>query len=387
MTVGLAIDGARAYNVSTRVSSALDSAALAAAKMLDDEDNSNADIEDRARRFFAAHFDTTPGTGVTIEPPAITVDRDRGIVDVAVDVAVATTFGQLAGLSEFRFPRSTRVSYKQKFIELAMVLDVTGSMCDPCDKIEGLKAAAREMVANLINPMVPFGYSRVAILPYAAAVNAGAYAADVSGGSSTDGCVVEREGSHNADDHAPNGGNALGVSNNAANNKYECPTATIQPLTSDRATLDAKINSLAAGGWTAGHIGLAWGWYAVTHRWNSVWPAANRPKNPGSNVIKAVVMMTDGEFNTSYIPGAGFNATGVATANSSPEQATRLCNNMKSEDVIVYAVAFQAPVEAETLLRACATSAGHYFSAGSNAELFAAFRTISERLSALRVAQ
>lgn len=385
LTIGLAIDGARAYNISTRISAALDAAALAAAKMLDDEDNSDADIRDRAQRFFQAHFTETPVAGVSVEPLDIDIDRDRGEVEIGAEVAVATTFGQLAGLNEFRFPRSARVKYNQKFIELALVLDITGSMCQPCDKIEGLKSAAREVVRNLINPQVPFGYTRIGIVPYSAAVNAGGYAGDVSGGSSTDGCVVERQGSHNDDDHAANGGNALGVSNHAANNKYECPTSTIMPLTSDRATLESKIDSLSTGGWTAGHIGLAWGWYSVTHRWNSLWPSEHRPKNPAPNVVKAVLMMTDGEFNTSYIPGPGMNATDVATANSSPEQAKRLCANMKAQSIVVYTVAFQAPTAAETLLRDCATSVNHYFPASSNAELFAAFRTISERLSALRV--
>lgn len=385
LTIGLAIDGARAYNISTRISAALDAAALAAAKMLDHEENSNEDIRDRAQRFFEAHFTETPVAGVTVEPLDISINRERGEVEIGAEVAVATTFGQLAGLNEFRFPRSARVKYNQKFIELAMVLDITGSMCQPCDKIEGLKSAAREVIRNLINPQVPFGYTRIGIVPYSAAVNAGSFAGDVSGGSSTDGCVVERQGSHNDDDHAPNGGNALGVSSGAANNKYECPTSTVIPLTADRATLESKIDSLSAGGWTAGHIGLAWGWYTVTHQWNSIWPSDNRPKNPAQNVVKAVLMMTDGEFNTSYVPGPGMNSTDVATANSSPDQAKRLCANMKAQSIVVYTVAFQAPTEAQTLLRDCATSANHYFPASSNAELFAAFRTISERLSALRV--
>ena len=143
LTIGLAIDGARAYSVSSRVSAALDSAALAGAKMLDDEDITDAEIEDRAQRFFAAHFHHIPVWGVSVPTPVVLVTRATGEVDVSVNVSVATTFGQLAGISQFNFPRSTRVKYDQKHIELAMVLDVTGSMCDPCDKINGLKSAAQ----------------------------------------------------------------------------------------------------------------------------------------------------------------------------------------------------------------------------------------------------
>lgn len=385
LSVGLAIDGARAYNVSTRIGAALDAAALAAAKLLDDEDATNAEIEDRAKRFFAAHFERTPIAGITVPEPVVTINRETGDVNVAVDVSVAATFAQLAGIESFNFPRAARVRYNQKHVEVALVLDITGSMCSPCDKIEGLKLASRAAIGSLINPSIPHGYIRVGIVPYSASVNAGAYAADVSNGNSTDGCVVEREGSHNDDDHRANGGNSLGTSSAAANPKYSCAASPIMPLSADRATLETKIDSLLPGGWTAGHIGLAWGWYLISERWDDFWPSESRPRRKGPNVVKAVVFMTDGEFNTSYLPGAGFNSTSVSTANSSPEQTTRLCANMKAEGVVIYTVAFQSPASARDLLQGCASSAGHAFTAESNADLFTAFRTIAERLSALRL--
>lgn len=385
LSVGLAIDGARAYNVSTRVVAALDAAALAGAKLLDNENASDDDIKDRARRFFAIHFERVPILGVHLDELVVTVDRNRGEVDVAVDVALDATFAQLAGISKFEFPRSTRVRYEQKYIELALVLDITGSMCMPCDKIEGLKAAAREVITNLVNPSVPYGYVKISIVPYAASVNAGEFAAAVSGGRSTDGCVVERSGSHNADDHIATGGNTLGVSNAAANARYHCAATTIMPLGADRASLVSKIDSLSAGGWTAGHIGLGWGWYTLSQRWEDFWTGEAKPRRRASNVVKAVLFMTDGEFNTSYIAGPGQNATDQAVSTSSADQTARLCANMKADDVLIYTVAFQSPASAESLLRACATSPGYAFTASSNQELFAAFRTIAERLSALRI--
>lgn len=384
LAIGLAIDGARAYNMSSRIASALDAAALAAAKMLDNEDNSNEDIEERARRFFAAHFVSTPVAGVDVGEPEIVINRSTGEVEVAVNVTVPTTFGQLAGINKFELPRSTRVRYDQRRIEFAMVLDTTGSMCDPCDKIEGLKSAARELVANIITPQTSSGFVRVAIAPYAAAVNAGSFAGSASGGQSTDGCVVERTGGANATD-APPGGDALGTSDTALNPNYQCPTAAIMPMSADAASLRAHIDSLATGGWTAGHIGLAWGWYLVSHRWYDFWPSESRPRTPAPNVIKAVLLMTDGEFNTSYIPGAGLNSAAINVANSSPEQAARLCSAMKADGVIVYTVAFQAPAAAQTLLASCATSPSHYFATSNNTDLVNAFRIIAERLLALRV--
>ena len=384
LTIGLAIDGARAYNVSTRVGSALDAAALAGAKMFDDEDNTDADIEDRAQRFFAAHFTHVPISGITVPTPIVTVTRETGEVDVAVNVSVATTFGQLAGISQFSFPRSTRVRYDQKRIELALVLDITGSMCDPCDKIDGLKSAAQLLVANLINPQVPYGLVRIGVVPYSASVNAGTYAGAASGGASTDNCVVERGGAASATD-APASGSPLGTSDTGQNNKYACPPSPIMAMTPDRPTLDAHIAGLSPTGWTAGHIGLGWGWYMVSHNWSSFWPVDSRPRAPAPNVVKAVLLMTDGEFNTSYIPGPGLNETDLRVADSSPAQAAALCTNMKAQNIIVYTVAFQAPGPARKLLEDCATSRSHSFRANDSVELTSAFRTISERLAALRV--
>ncbi len=362
----------------------MDAAALAGAKMFDDEDNTDTDIEERAQRFFTAHFANVPVAGVHVPTPVVTVTRATGEVDVTVDVSVTTTFGQLAGISQFSFPRSTRVKYDQKRIELAMVLDVTGSMCDPCDKIEGLKVAAQLLVANLINPQVPFGLVRIGVVPYAASVNAGPYAAAAAAGASSDDCVVERAGAASVTDAAASA-NPLGTSSSGNNPKYVCATTPIMPMTADRSTLETQIAALSTGGWTAGHIGLGWGWYMVSHNWSSFWPLASRPRAPAPNVVKAVLLMTDGEFNTSYIPGAGLNETDVRVANSSPAQAAALCSNMKAQNIVVYTVAFQAPGPARQLLEDCATSRSHFFRADDAGQLASAFRIIAERLSALRV--
>lgn len=165
ITVGLAIDGARAYNTSGRVSSALDAAALAAAKMLDDESFSDADIRERAERFFAAHVNESVMAGLTLPTPTVRINRDTNEVEITVNVALATTFGQLAGINTFNFPRSSKVVYDQKRIELAMVLDITGSMCSPCDKIDGLKDAADDVVQTMLTNDTPYGYVRIGLVP------------------------------------------------------------------------------------------------------------------------------------------------------------------------------------------------------------------------------
>lgn len=385
LAVGLAIDGARGYNVSSRVTASLDSAALAGAKMLDDEAYSDADIEARARDFFLAHVNTDHTAGLSMPSPTVRVNRATSEVEISVDVTLATTFGQLAGLNSFRFPRSSKVVYDQKRIELAMVLDITGSMCSPCDKIDGLKAAADDVVQTMLTSDTPYGFVRIGLVPYSASVNAGSYGPAVSAGASTDGCVVERSGAQAYTDAPASALTPLGVSSPATNPNYACPSATIVPLSADKNELRAAIRDLATGGWTAGQIGLGWGWYLVSHNWSSLWPVASRPRTPAPNVVKSVLLMTDGMFNTSYIPGAGLNSVDPLAVDSAGYQTQRLCDNMRSQSIVVYAVAFQAPPEAEAILRACVTSSSHFYAAENAADLRAAFHDIASRLLALRV--
>lgn len=387
LVIGLAVDGARAYGVSARVSSALDAAALAAAKMLDDDSYTDGDIQDRASRFFQAQLQSVGVTGLTMPPVATRIDRANGEVEVSVDVTLATTFGQLAGLDAFRFPRSSKVVYDMKRIELAMVLDITGSMCFPCDKMQSLKTAAIDVVRAMLTPATPAGFVRIGLVPYGAAVNAGGFANPASFGASTDGCVVERTGAAAYTDAPPGAMAPSGTATTATNPQYSCPPSPILPLSHDRATLEAAINAMSPNGATAGHIGLGWGWYMVSNAWSSFWPYASRPRAPDPKVIKAVLLMTDGMFNTSYIPGPGLNAVDAAVVDGPGYQAQQLCDAMRGQNVVVYSVAFQAPPSAEALLRSCATSNAHFYVADNAADLRAAFQDIAAKLTALRIGQ
>ncbi|HRD75920.1 MAG TPA: pilus assembly protein TadG-related protein [Hyphomicrobiaceae bacterium] len=388
MSVGLAIDGARTYGVANHLEAALDSAALAGGKMLDDDNISDEDISQRVKAYLNAHIQSQPSEGVTLSLPTIDIDRQKGVVAVSVKAAVATTFGKIAGIPSIDFDKSASIVYIAKRIELAMVVDVTGSM-NSSGKIDALKSAAREVVDTLLSGNPSPGTIRIGLAPYSAAVNVGPYASTVSGGASVDGCVFERDGSTAYTEAPPSSQPLAAMANPAApsNPNYGCPAATLLPLTDDRNLLRATIDSYSASGWTAGHIGAAWGWYLLSSQWSGVWPAASMPRSYSDpKVIKSVLFMTDGEFNTSYNNG-NMNATGEGVPGSSAYQALQLCQNMKAQNIVIYSVAFQSPPEAESVLRQCATSPGHFFIAGGNAELRAAFRQIADRIGALRLSR
>ncbi len=387
LCTGLAIDGARAYNVSSRLMAALDAASLAAGTMLDDPDYTDAEIKDRAAQYFAHNWARAPITGITIDTPATDISRSQFSVTVTVNVDVKTTFGQLAGIDKFSFARSSTVVYRIKKVELALALDITGSMCMPCDKIDGLKQAAKDLVGIMLDGSHPPNTMKVALAPYAASVNAGGLAAAVSGGASTDNCVVERDTGSTHTDTFPSGFDRLGaVSTVPANGRYSCPSSPVVPLSENRDALRAAIDAMSTNGATAGHLGTAWGWYLLSPKWSSLFPRGSRPRAyADTSSIKSVLIMTDGAFNTSYLP-IGQNSTDHLTAGSSPNQTLQLCTNMKLQNIEVFTVSFQAEPMAQDLLRDCATDAGHYFNANSTSDLRDAFRAVANRLTSLRLA-
>jgi hypothetical protein len=272
-------------------------------------------------------------------------------------------------------------------LEVALVLDVTGSMGSN-GRMDNMKVAAKDLIDIVLeddfNP-----HTKLALAPYAASVNIGTFAATATNEMTRlDNCVVERSALGHAytDDppgpgryfsFAPDGGPTppdIDPVDDVQIDAYDCPDAVILPLTNNRTALKTQIDSFDPSGWTAGQLGAAWGWYMLSPNWSSIWPAASRPKAyDAANLTKAVIIMTDGVFNTAY-----------AHDDSAPA-ALKICDEMKLLGITVYTVAFQAPAEAEATLRTCATTDGHFFNAESGDALRDAFKSIGGALSSLRI--
>ncbi len=162
-----------------------------------------------------------------------------------------------------------------------------------------------------------------------------------------------------------------------------CVSKTIVPLTSSTTDLHATADHLVAAGSTAGHIGLAWAWYMLSPKF-TMWPTAPAAYK-AKNVIKALILMTDGAFNTSYCNGviSQDSDTISGTANmincnaadgNSINQAKALCTNIKdaSTGIVLYTVGFDIGVgdpkkdsaddiTAQNFLKGCATDPTHFF--------------------------
>lgn len=229
-----------------------------------------------------------------------------------------------------------------------------------------------------------------------------------------DSCVYERTGAQAATDVAPGSGRWIGAGNPRWNfsagstSKYDgwknvetesatgysdgayegrhgtCQPSGPVPLTEDKDVLDAHVDSLIAEGGTAGHLGIAWGWYLISPNWSGIWPEASRPRDYGAvRSSKFVILMTDGDFNIEHPTASG----------DSFQQSMDLCDQMKSlpANIQIFTVGFQVPSNVQktgdgrTIMQYCASSPGHAFSADSGEELVEVYRTIARSISDLRL--
>ncbi|MEO6012103.1 MAG: pilus assembly protein TadG-related protein [Devosia sp.] len=204
------------------------------------------------------------------------------------------------------------------------------------------------------------------------------------------------------------------LSMNYLSGAAECQSQKIQPLTDDKDTLNALIDTLTIAGSTAGHLGLAWGWYMISPNFAYLWPTGTHQFQPDDygvdRLVKAIVFMTDGDFNTPFYNGViakdALSNSQVATSNrinvnsvngTSKSQAETICDSIKNTDenndgkpdILLYTVGFDLAgnTTALNMLQSCATSAAYFFQADDGDELEDAFENIGRSLSELRISK
>jgi Flp pilus assembly protein TadG len=420
--IGLSIDTTRAYMIKSRLSSAVDAAALAGGRVFM-SDTRDQDVQ----MYFDVNF--PPGfMGSAVEPLVITPDDVNRTLTVAAQATIPTTFMRVLGQDSITIATSAEVTIQSENVEVSLVLDITGSMAG--SRISDLIDAANELVDIVVqDQQTPF-YSKVALVPYSMGVNVGSYAAQVRGAYTNDtctypaaptcryykfrrasdnnwttqeisSCVSERAGAEAYTDAAPT--TALVMPNYPAPGTYNpCPPNAIVPLSSDKSALHGDINALSAGGSTAGQIGVAWGWYMLSPNFGYLLPSESQPADYGADhLLKAAVIMTDGAFNTAYYDGVIAQDSGSGSGTSaykinhnsangaSSDQALTLCGAMKTAGIEVYTVGFDiaSDPDAQALLSACATDASHVYFPSDGTELKSAFHSIALKVSRLRLSK
>jgi len=224
-------------------------------------------------------------------------------------------------------------------------------------------------------------------------------------------CVSERVGSNAYTDVSPSTAKvAFSYVGTTDVSQGGCMTTTFTPLTTNRDTLHGRINAYKAEGGTAGQIGVGWGWYMVSPSFASIFPTESAPEPYGTpNLLKVVIIMTDGEFNAVYYNGVRARDSGSGggsndrwinhdSNNGSPfQQSVNMCNAMKAQDIIIYTVGFDIAGAADTtpgtvdtateVMQACATSPEHVYLPQNGSSLITAFAAIGRSISQLRISK
>jgi Flp pilus assembly protein TadG len=191
---GLAVDAARGYLVKARLSEAIDAAALAGGKALQTaNDPQNNKVKSDALAFFNANF-PNGAMGANVVTPVINVTNNNTIVTVSSSASIPTTLMKVLGFHNMTMVAAATVARAQSGLDVVFSFDVSGSMCQPCSKINALKSNASALVDSLFKPFTSGGQSQtvtvsgvnysllnIGVVPWSSKVNVFTYPATSAG--------------------------------------------------------------------------------------------------------------------------------------------------------------------------------------------------------------
>lgn len=413
---GMALDFSHAYLVQQRLAQAIDAAALAGAATSTD----SAAIEQKIRDFFDANYPEEK-LGVTFDP---VVQVSGNEIRVTGNAQYNTTFLRVIGINEIDVAANTTVQREVQGIEVALVLDNTGSMSTN-NNIATLRTAAANFVNILFDRTSNPNYIKIGLVPYSTSVNVGPYGLglDIDGdaygsafvnnpynrtydpvynSSKYDqdwmGCVLasdypddtlDHEGPwdmyrycRDSDDDPYCDLDKYKRARRSPN--YNCPDSMVVPLTNDQDFLLSSIETMRANGYTLGNVGMVWGGRLLSPEF----PFEEGEAWDSPEWRKAIVMMTDGmntmhNYYTAYGPTQDHN---IRPADLN-DRFAEVCQNLKDKGVTIYTVTFAGGVNESTkdYYRDCATSEDQYYDAPSQDDLVNVFETISRELSNLHI--
>ena len=118
-----------------------------------------------------------------LELSALTVSQGPTTVSITATTTINTALVKILGYPTLSTTVTNEVAYAQNNLEVALVLDNTGSMSQQAGsttKIKGLITAATELTNILFGDKATSPYVKIGIAPFAAAVNVGTGFANAS---------------------------------------------------------------------------------------------------------------------------------------------------------------------------------------------------------------
>ncbi|MHA7775666.1 pilus assembly protein TadG-related protein [Roseibium sp. M-1] len=432
---GAAFDVARTVNAREKLSYALDAAALSVASDLSTSVMTDAEITAALGDSFRANLSGAEFLDEAISNIDFTVDAENGVVTVSSKATLNNYFIDFGGYMQknlgpetFEFGTSSQVNYSRFDVELALVVDVTGSMSGDMDTL-------RDASEGLVDILIPEGTDeddakvRISLVPYSQGVNLGSsYADKVKGGDYgySDGsvCVTERQDYDDGSDEynvrytddpynyytktkTPPKDTFYGGGSNSCSKDSQ-----MIPLTADRDELTDAIEDLEANGGTAGQTGVVWGWNSLSPNFSNLWPSDSKPE-PYENdlVLKFAIIMTDGDNNRWYdfvetqsictewkwngkckkyedfpLNEWKQKSESESYSNNSSTAQRELCEGMRDAGIEVFGVYFGSNNNSAGALnmKSCA-STGNYYQATSASELIGAFANIARKIQSIYI--
>ena len=399
---GMSLDMARMFSAQTRLNMAVDAAVLSTTRNITLGNISEDDAPRVVANYVEANIDKGDFFGSPVRIDDVRIDRAAQTLAVDASINLPMTISKIVGVEKRRVAAASAARYSNMKIEVAMALDITGSMNNTLPgtsttRIAALRAAAKLGIGRLMDANRAVERVRVGLVPYARSVDASPVIGRIrTSGPAPDGCVIERSGPQAHTDRFATASHPL----DPALDADHCPKSEILPMTADERALDRHNDTLRTGGWTAGHIAVGWTQYMLSSNWNRAWPKASHVAADGDpGTRKVAIIMTDGRFNT--FDSAGRRPDDRRSVRRSRNTALSICSEMKSRGIAVYTIAFSAGADAVQLMRDCATpddarisgsctspgSADRQFafSAENQRELEDAFKAIADDITCLRL--
>ncbi|SKA36355.1 pilus assembly protein TadG-related protein [Consotaella salsifontis] len=405
--MGFAIDGARLMLMNSTLQSAVDAAGLSTVAKLE-----TTAVDETVRKFADANF-SSGYVGANIVSIEHNLSSDGNTLELTAKAEAPTVFMKLFGTDKITTSVSTLIKRKVSGLELAMVLDVTGSMNDN-GKLAGLKSAANDLLNILYGDSSTAERIHVGIVPFSKMVNVGKtnHTSWMTSTSGWSGCVEARTEGRDLTDDPPS------VAKFTPSTSSCSPAIT--PLTTSKAKLSSAINSLSAGGNTVINFGAVWGWRLLSPRWRGLWGGEMNNNNlpldydyTKTGMYKALILMTDGkneisasgtaygkldctsynwwgDCNGTYKTDERLNMTGTLNQINGEldSRLSKVCTSMKNAGVLVYTIAFGNPAySSKSLLRDCATQPSYFFDSVTTSDLKVAFAQIGDSLANLHIAR
>jgi Flp pilus assembly protein TadG len=379
---GAVVDYGRAASARTTLNAAVDSAALMVAR--DASKTSDSELKNRAEALIRSNL--AGNATATLDGYTVTIDRTARTVNVTANATVETSAARVIGFDSIAVASSAQSAWGTNTIELALVLDNTGSMASS-NKMTELKKASLDLLKIMKDASTATDQIRVSIVPFATQVRLPTSYKDASwlrydqtrttgsGRSRTTetitkstwtGCISDRDKPYDVNDASPGANATLYPADFCAQSSL----TPIRPLTSDWTALESTVNAMTPVGNTNVTIGAAWGLASLSQ--GAPLPEAAAATTP--RLTKYMILLTDGD-NTQNRFGDGQTTMDQRTAAA--------CTSAKDAGIRIYSI--RVINGNSSLLRSCASETSMFYEVSNASQLGPIFQQIAREISQIRL--